>query len=1018
MKNNVATKPEKRAKPHKRRRKPLVALTLLVILMATTFIQDASKYDSLAQTDSSAEGGNLVTSEGDEWKNELLNLNLKDDGSVDDILVVVRSQIGYEQSQVDSSSEENGEEPKYYNRYGAVYGHPYDAWNTAFMAFCLQYAKVSEDTFPVDLDCTTWMKLLQDKSLFYGTNNYKPNVGDMVFFNREGENNSFIGIIESLREDTDHNSILHIIVGDYDGKVQEIEYHTTDVIGYGVVPATMEVQDDPTPASAEKTQNSDKTQASDSGEVATFAASSLPATIETVDSRAEGIRLDLFDYNGAGTDLDTSQNSVDNPIYKGINADGNNKRELLFLGKSNSDKPNSQGGINTFTGGKVARQGIVRNVLEGGYPKLNTQSASSLKYLFDPTMSVSGKTTYNDVNHLFKRDDKGYYVFKSDDNYAFYNSQSGGGDFAVYSTTYNVNRNGVTNTKIGFFPFNQYNSNQQNVDPGVQYNHHFGLAMQFDFQLNEGNMVNNENMLFEFTGDDDVWVFIDDVLVLDIGGIHEAVHGSINFNGGEVKVDSATNISGSSSAKSVTTTLKKIFDDLGKSYDDSTWSKHTLKFYYLERGSMYSNCLIKFNLPTGLHIAKKLTGEATGDYSNKEYSFQLYVEDSVGSNTYSLYKGSEAYYNNNKQFKVPFSSSGVFKMKEGETVDIYDINANKRYYLKEIDIDEQIISDVKIDSKVQSKTYTDKAKGIYTVQSEIQKVYVRPSISFDNQLREEYKDITIKKLWKNSDDSDKTGDLPSEIKVELWQKDIEANKSILINTISLKASDSWSKTVSHLPVKIGNKTYSYYAKEITVSGYTTTITEPNADNNYIITICNKENPFSIIATKKWFKVDGSPMSVGMLNKVNITLKRSTISPSTVQPNIIPSNSVTVDQVELNVGNNWTYTWNDTNKLEAYDTSGHLYYYYVEETALADYRTTYDNNGVAFNSQCNTITVNNTNKYVENVTIPTTGGSGTAIYTVIGMVLLSIAMLLLLFAVSNKRRCRLSQRTEAKENYNK
>lgn len=328
---------------------------------------------------------------------------------------------------------------------------------------------------------------------------------------------------------------------------------------------------------------SDTTAATESGADASddeFVSFVTPPKLATIDNREHYITINLFDY-------------PDGDDRSGVNhyTDYYFRNPLRF-----------NHWMSNYTGGKVV-QGIVKARLgEDGYPILNSSDERSMAYLFDPNEEEEGKKIYADLSHLLSESEDDTFSFNSDKHYAWYPLQTGGGDFIVYDGTYTVRGESGAQIPVGFVPFNSYDENNQIISPDGPFDHHFGLTLSTNFKMPKDAVVNDEDMVFDFTGDDDVWVFIDGVLVLDMGGVHGKRSGAINFKTGEVTVDSvASSVPGRPASIDTigpVSTIADIFAKQGLTFDNSENSKHSLSLFYVERGGHESNLSMKFNLPT------------------------------------------------------------------------------------------------------------------------------------------------------------------------------------------------------------------------------------------------------------------------------------------------------------------------------------------------------------------------------------------------------------------------------------
>lgn len=370
-------------------------------------------------------------------------------------------------------------------------------------------------------------------------------------------------------------------------------------------------------------------------------------------------------------------------------------------------------GINAWTGyDQGVYQGIVGDTLDNSKSPVLSGGNTSLDYLFNS--STPGVTkAVTDANFLFQVDSEGYYYYDSAQNFAKLDSDN---DFTLY-TVPRADASVAPPSEPQFLPFNDivndiqtgintYDNAKNNPNYGAIYTYYslgenvsadylFGMTIEFDFNYLPGGKIDEDAMEFQFEGDDDVWVFIDDKLVLDLGGIHDSYSGTINFATGEVTVEKVYTSGGVQSSPK----QDSLWDCLGVDSWDN-YSSHTLKFFYFERGQGGSNCSIRFNLPPIPNNSLNVVKDVTTDDENAltllgDFAYQFQVVDGSGNllvnegDPYEIYEGAAKVESGtvgaNGIFTLQDGQRAVFtKNKDGSAYTWLAANSPQKYYVREL----------------------------------------------------------------------------------------------------------------------------------------------------------------------------------------------------------------------------------------------------------------------------------------------------------------------------------------------
>lgn len=351
-----------------------------------------------------------------------------------------------------------------------------------------------------------------------------------------------------------------------------------------------------------------------------------------------------------------------------------------------------------------------------------------------------------------------------------------------------INRQKVSNTTDtnGYYVKNgEYAPVNYSLDNSAPIDCWFGMTLECEFEQTSDGTYNGKDVQFNFDGDDDVWVYVDGVLVLNIGGTHGAKEGTINFKSGTVTDPTGT------------TTLRALYDAakndteevdgqtvitqefINENFNGNTFkkdTKHTLNFYYMERGGVVSSAKINFNLPKGTPSVTKEVDYSDPNFNDKrDYKFKIEraIPDGSGGYTYQNFSDVTYLLEGDDGTSVDgniLAPDGIFTLKPGQTAyfhniddgtqfivtELYDLGTSKttaQYTKSYIDENGNRVTD---DS--QSKEFTDtndRVVGPYTLQTNVEQ-----NIKFTNTLKTAGLDVS-KKVYVYNNDTDKWDEVSS-----------------------------------------------------------------------------------------------------------------------------------------------------------------------------------------------------------------------------------------------------------------
>ena len=452
-------------------------------------------------------------------------------------------------------------------------------------------------------------------------------------------------------------------------------------------------------------------------------------TVATVDGSLYGISMKMIDFNNGVFSTSNYRDIVQHPFF------------------GNRDTQSHDPGL------------LSTNLGPNGYPTTTALTGHEV-----PLSNLFNNMT--DVNHLFLQsiyNESGYFEYDSTSNFAHLNPD---GNFTVYDQIAAIGvSTGPTRTHGQFMPFNDIVAGRYAKDnngnlitnqtdvmaqelsdmnarkgeplysiPQSEADYFFGMEMTASFtQTASGLDAWGHDIIFEFSGDDDFWLYVDDELVLDLGGVRSAMSGSVNFRTGRV-------IYGSTD-----TTLYDVFrshyeergmttEEIDAKLDEiftlspegnhvfKDYTNHTMRMFYMERGAGASNLHMRFNLAAvkagTVVLSKKLSGTDHPSNNLIEFPYQIYYKSPADHQYHLLTEKTGDAYNvtykdtiNPVTYLPTFTPAGgtqayehVFFLKPGQSavIDLPDDAID--YYIVECGVNPAVYDEVKANGEVLTGT--------------------------------------------------------------------------------------------------------------------------------------------------------------------------------------------------------------------------------------------------------------------------------------------------------------------------